>query len=407
MKILQINAVYGIGSTGAIVKDIHEISLKNGIDSYVAYSTSSVSPDNIHNGYCIGSVIGKKLHALLSRINGMQGYFSRYSTYKFLKHIKKLKPDIVQLHNLHSNYINLNMLLKFLAKENIKTIITLHDCWFYTGGCFHYTAAGCNRWLEECGNCPKKKLDTKAVFFDRSVKILRDRKKYLTAINNLTVVGVSNWIADEARRTFLKSKKIVTIHNGVDTNFFKPTPSDFRERYDLPDKFVILGLASKFLAPINKETFEAVLSSLHDDETLILLGCTDEQRKTLPEKIVPLPFIKDKDELVKIYSAADVFVNCTREESFSLANVEPQSCGTPVITYENTGAKETVDNHCGFTIVTGNTDKLIEKIKYIKQHGKSNLTVDCRNWVLSSFDKENNYKKYIDLYTRIYDDVWI
>lgn len=402
MKILQINAVYGVGSTGVIVKDIHKMSLNSGIDSYVAYSTTSDPIDDIHNGYCIGNVIGKKLHALFSRINGMQGYFSRYATCKLLKYIKNLNPDIVQLHNLHSNYINLNMLLKFLAKENIKTIITLHDCWFFTGGCFHYTAAGCNRWLKECGNCPKKKSDTKSTFLDRSAKILSDRKKYLTAINNLTVVGVSNWIADETRRTFLEDKEIVTIHNGVDTNFFKPTLSEFREKNGLTDKFVILGLASKFLAPINKEIFKCILSALKDDEALVLLGCTDEQQKTLPEKVIPLPFIKDKDELIKIYSAADVFVNCTREDTFPLANLEPQSCGTPVITFDATGAKETVDNCCGFSVEAGNVDKLIERIKDVKKLSKHALTADCRNWAISSFNKEDNYKKYIELYTEIY-----
>jgi len=398
MKLLQINAVYGVGSTGVIVRDIHELCLKEGMDAHVAYSTSPIPEAEISGGYAIGNSLGKKLHALFCRVNGMQSYFSRFSTYQLLKHIKKINPDIVQLHNLHSNYIHLNLLLKFLAKEQIKTVITLHDCWFYTGGCFHYTAEGCDRWLTACGDCPKKNKDTRAWLFDRSARILRDRKKYLSAIEDLTVVGVSDWIAGEARKTFLKDKRVVTVHNGVDTEVFKPTPSTLREKYGIKDKFVILGLASKFLSPVNQETFEKVSNSLTEDEVLLLLGCTEEQKTRLPQGVIPLPFIKDRTELCQMYSMADVFVNVTREDTFPTANLEPQACGTPVITYHNTGAGETVDNRCGFPVETGNAEELLARIRHVKQTGKPAFEEDCRKWAVSQFDKEKNYQKYIRIF---------
>lgn len=397
MKVLQINAVYGVGSTGVIVKDIHEMCLEHNIDSFVAYSSSDIPENEIKNGYKIGSTFGKKLHAFLCRINGMQGYFSRYSTKKLLRYIDGIKPDIVQLHNLHSNYINLNMLLKYLAKNNIKTIVTLHDCWFYTGGCFHYTAAGCDKWLKECGNCPKKKKDTPAFICDRSAKILKDRKKYFGLIKDLTVVGVSEWITNEAVKNVFKGRKAVTIHNGIDTEFFKPTPSDFRKKYGLDDKFVILGPASKWLSAVNEETYKTFVESLKEDEVLVLLGCTEDQLKSLPGKVIGLPFIKDKDELCKIYSAADVFINPTREESLSLINVEAQSCGTPVITFDNTGVKETVDGTSGFAVGNGCPNKIVEIMSGVR---KNNIVIsdDCRIWVKSDFEESINYKKYIQLY---------
>ncbi|MBQ4516639.1 MAG: glycosyltransferase [Clostridia bacterium] len=398
MKVLQINAVYGTGSTGVIMQDIHNLCLNEGIDSYAAYSHSPISKDDIVGGYAIGSTIGKKIHALFARLNGMQGYFSRFSTYRFLSYVKKLNPDIVQLHNLHSNYIHLNMLLKFLAKENKKTVIILHDCWFYTGGCFHYTSSGCDKWLKSCGNCPKKKSHINSHFLDRSAKVLKDRKKYLSAIKDLTVVGVSDWIAEEAKKTFLQSKCVLTIHNGVDMDVFKPTNSDFKEKAGIKNKFVILGLASKFLSPINKETFEKVTASLAEDEVLLLLGCEEEQMQNLPERVLPMPFVTDRDMLCKIYSAADVFVNCTREESLSLVNVEAQACGTPTITYCNTGAKETVDNICGFSVESGNADELIKKIQFVKEKGKNSLSDKCIEWVKMNFEKNKNYKSYLNIF---------
>ncbi len=398
MRVLHINAVYRDGSTGVIVEDLHNIAQSNDIESYVAYSTSTIPQCDIPNGYQIGNKFGKKLHALFCRINGMQGYFSRFATRKLLRYITKISPDIVHLHNLHSNYIHLNMLLKYLANNGIKTVVTLHDCWFYTGGCFHYTAAGCDKWQKECGNCPKKLQDTPAYLFERSAKILKERKKYFSAINDLTVVGVSNWITEEATKTVFKNSKALTIYNGIDTEIFKPTESDFRKKHNLENKFVILGPASKWLSQVNKETFDSVVSSLKVDESLVLLGCSQNKMGELPNKVIGLPFVKDKTELSKIYSAADVFVNPTREESLSLINIEAQACGTPVITYSNTGVKETVDNICGFSVKTGDFLELIDKIQYVKSIGKQSLVLDTQKRIVQNFDKNENYKNYINLY---------
>lgn len=405
MRVLQINAVYDVGSTGVITRDIHELCLKKGIDSYVAYSTSPRHRKDIANGYKIGTMFGKKLHALLCRVNGQQAYFSRIATRNLIRYIRKIKPDVVHLHNLHSNYLHLNMLLSFLEKEDVSTVITLHDCWFYTGGCFHYTNAGCDKWLKECGICPKKKQDTPAYLFDRSKKILADRKKYLCNIKKLTVVGVSQWITNEARRTFLEQKNCVTVYNGIDMDFYRPMASELRAQLGLSDKFVVLGMANKWLQPVNKEALNVVAKALGDDCVIVLVGCNDRHRASLPQNVLAMDYIRDRDLMRKVYSMADVFVNCTREDSLSLVNVEAQACGTPIITYRNTGAKETVDEQSGFTVETGNVRELVEKIRYVKGVGKSYLTEQCRQYVKNKFERDQNYNQIIDLYKKLYDKI--
>ncbi|MBR2024467.1 MAG: glycosyltransferase, partial [Clostridia bacterium] len=313
MKVVHINAVYRFGSTGMIVEDIHNLSLENGIDSYVVFSESSANKTDIVNGYKVDGKIGKKLHALLSRINGRQGYFSYFSTKKLIKHLEKINPDIVHLHNLHANYINLNMLLDYLGQNNVSTVITLHDCWLYTGGCYHYTGIGCYKWQNNCNGCPKKRTDLKSHLLDKASSNLNDRKKYFDKINDLVLVGVSNWISNEAKKSILKDKKHTAIYNGIDTSLFVNTPSDLREQYGLGDKFVILGLASKWLNPINKDGFDYVRNNLPKDCTFMLFGCKEEQIKTLPENVFGIGYVNDKKHLVKLYSMADVMINCSRE----------------------------------------------------------------------------------------------
>ena len=403
MRVLQINAVYDVGSTGVIVRDIHELCLSAGIESYVAYSTSPRACADIRNGYRIGGVFGKKLHAVLGRINGKQAYFSRYATAGLIRYIKKIKPDIVHLHNVHSNYLHLNKLLRFLEKTDITTVITLHDCWFYTGGCFHYTNVGCDRWLKECGNCPKKMTDTKAYLFDRSGQILADRKRYLGGLKRLAVVGVSKWLTDEAKRTFLGQKRCETIYNGIDVDFFKPTESDIKKRLGIEDRFVVLGMANKWLAPVNRDALEKVARELGEDSVLVIVG-GGVGRTDLPKNVLSLDYIRDRDELRRVYSMADVFANCTREDALSLVNVEAQSCGTPIVTYRNTGAKETVDEQSSFTVETGNVDEMLEKLRYIKKIGKAALNDQCRAFVKAHFERGNNYEKIISLYRELYSE---
>lgn len=404
MKVLHINAVYGVGSTGVIVEDIHKLSMKNGIESCVAYSTTPRDPEGIPFGFAIGKTLGKKAHALLCRINGKQAYFSRPETKKLLKYMDKVKPDIVHLHNLHSNYIHLNMLLDYLAKKDISTVITLHDCWFYTGGCFHYTNAKCDGWLKGCGNCPKKKADTPALFLDCSAKILKDRAKYFGAIGDLTVVGVSEWITNEGTRTFLKGRRALPIHNGINTEFFVDTPSSIKDKLGIQDKFVLLGMSNKWLLSINKEALNYFSANMPKDAVMVIVGCNEEQRASLPENVIGMDYIHDRETLRQVYSMADVFVNCTREESLSLVNVEAQCCGTPTVTYRNTGAQETVDNVNSFSVETENYQALFEKAMEIKANGKAKYSQGCRKFVVGKFDREENYKKYIELYKTVYSE---
>ncbi len=407
MKVLQINAVYGQGSTGTIVRDIENLCEQAGIECYVASPDKKVL--NAKHGYIIGNMIDHKLHALLSRIHGKQAYFSHIPTRNLIRWMDKIKPDIVHLHNLHSNYIHLNILLQYLAKKDIKTIITLHDCWFFTGGCFHYTAIGCYKWLVDCKNCPKKKQDTPSFFRKHSAKILADRKKKLLAIPHLYITDVSEWMSHEALKSFLRDTPNYIIRNGIDMQIFRPLHSDFRIRLGLENKYVILGPASKWLLPVNRDLLINFVGQMQTDEILLLFGvCTDKQMDYLDSlhfldgKVRTYGYTKNRKELAALYTMSDIFVNTTHEDSLSLINVEAQACGTPVVTFDQTGPKETVDNVNSFNVPVGDVEKLYKKIKLVRKSSKEVISRKCQMFVENKFDMHNNYQLYIKLYKYIY-----
>ena len=401
MRVLQINAVYAQRSTGIIVKDINDELIRRGYESHIAYAISNYHPKN---GYKIGNKLDYKIHALLTRLLGKQGYFSIISTRRFLRYIDRIKPDIVHLHNLHSNYINLNILLEYLEHESIHTVITLHDCWFFTGKCFHYQVAKCDRFKDSCGDCPLIKKDVPSWFFDPTAKVLSDKKKLFNNIKSLTVVGVSNWISNEAKQGIFKDKGVVTIHNGVDINIFRPTPSEMREKLGLKDEFVILGSADKWLNPLNRLVFNYILSNITPDMKIVIFGCNKEQLKQLPESVIGIGYITDRNEMAKLYSMADVFVNVTLEDSLPTVNIEAQACGTPVITYESGGSPETISERTGIVVPTGDKESLLMAILKIKDRGKAFYEQNCLDHVEKNFIVEDRYKEYVDLYNEIKDE---
>ena len=399
MRVVQINAIYGNKSTGTIVREIQSCCEANGFEAYVAYSIADRPDADVQRGYRIGNQLTAKWHAFISRVIGKQAYANCFTTWRFLRWLDAIKPDVVHLHNLHSNYIHLNMLLRYLAKHDIATIVTMHDCWYFTGGCMHYASVDCSRWKTGCGQCPKWR-QIPSYFFDCTQSVLKARKKYLSTIPRLTLVGVSEWIANEMKQSLVKNLNITFIHNGFDLDVFTLTSSNKRKELNIENKFVVLGPASKWLLPINEPTFNHFISRMSDDVVLVLFGCTETNDK-LPRNVLQIGYTKSPKEMAELYSIADVLVNCSREDTLSSLNLECQACGTPVVTYDATGSKETVDGKCGFAVSTGDAEALWEKVVEVKLMGKHTFSAQCRDWIETHFEKSRNYEKYIELYHNI------
>ncbi len=398
MKVLQINAVYRVGSTGRNVYELHTAMQKKGIESYIG---STHMDDTDKNCYQIGSPVDWKLHGLFSRISGLQGYFSARATKRFLKYIEEIKPDIVHLNNVHANYINLPILFNYLKKNDIATVITLHDCWFYTGKCTHYTVEGCDKWKTGCGNCPNVRKDNKSWFFDRTLKMWKDKKNWYEAIPRLAVIGVSNWIIDEAKCSILKTATVMErIYNWIDMDLFRQVKTEkLRDTFKLNGKFVILGVASKWDNRKGLDAFIELANKLEPDKVIILVGQLID--KVLPKNIIHINATNNLNELVKLYSLADVFLQLSLQESFGKVVAEALACGTPIITVDSTANRELVSEKCGIVLPTLDIEGIKKAIHEIQEKGKEYYSCECRLFAEKSFRSEKNIDEYISIYKQL------
>lgn len=402
MKVLQINAVNAVASTGTIVSDLSNALLNSGHNCIVAFSKGISNKTS--KEFVIGNNADTKLHGLLSRITGKQGYFSVKSTQNLLKFMDNYKPDVVVLHNLHGNYINFPLLLKYLANNDIATVAVLHDCWFYTGKCCHYTVEKCYKWKENCGKCPALKKHNKSWFFDRTYKMLSDKINLFGSIKRLAVVGVSDWVLNEAKSApvFKKAKIFKRIYNWLDTGVFAPAhkTTSLKEILGLADKRVILSVAYGWSVDKGIDTIIDISKLLRDDERILLVGDI-QQGIVLSDKIIHIPTTDSIDELTQYYSIADVFVQPSLEETFGKVTAEALACGTPVVCFNSTTTPELVDQDCGVVLDSFDAESMLMAARTIINEGKEKYFQACRNRAMSLFSKDKNIEEYFEVFDQL------
>ena len=356
MKVVQINAVCGYGSTGRICAEISEY-IKNDIENYILFGNGESKHFAAKR---LNSDFGVKIHGLLSRLTGKQGYFSIVHTNKIIKELEKIKPDIVHLHNMHGNYIHFNKLLNYLAKKDIATVITLHDCWFFTGKCTHYTVDKCYKWQTGCYNCPSLKKDNPSWFFDRTKKMWNDKKKHFEAIPRLGVIGTSQWVTDEAKKSFLVNAKIIKrIYNWIDTKVFNNQNINIKNNCSIPDNKFLILLISAFWSEETKKFKDAIeLSKKIDDDMHIIMVGKGMNDFDFPKNMTKITYVGDTEELASIYSSADVYVHLSYEDTFGKVIAEAMACGTPAIVYDSTGIPELIGENCGYVVPCGDINAI-------------------------------------------------
>ena len=348
MRILLINAVCGTGSTGKICAELAEKFEKEGNEVKIAYGRDGFVPEKYQKyAVRIGNDTDVKLHALKTRITDKHGLYSKKATKQFLKWAEEYSPDILWLHNIHGYYINYEMLFSWIkSRPQMQVKWTLHDCWSFTGHCPHFMVAKCDKWKSQCQKCPQTKRYPASYVFDNSRQNYIRKKAAFTGVKNMTVITPSKWLAELVKESYLKEYEVEVVYNTIDTSVFKPTESDFRTKNGLENKKIILGVASTWDKYKGLYDFYELRKLLDENYSIVLVGLNDTQLGELPGGIIGIKRTNSKEELAAIYTAADVFVNPTYEDTYPTVNLEAQACGTPVITYRTGGSPETlsIDN---------------------------------------------------------------
>lgn len=389
--LLQINVSANWGSTGKIAESIGLASIRHGWKSYIAYGRYCNSSQS--HLIKIGTKIDPYLHYVHQRIFDDEGLCSKNATHQLIKTIKDLGPDIVQLHNIHDHYLNYRLLFEYLNRTDIKVVWTFHDCWAFTGHCFHFVTKKCKRWKTQCYGCPLQHEYPKTLL-DHSDENFSLKKNLFTKNKNLTIVACSEWMAQFVRDSFLQDKPLYVIHNGVDLDIFKAKPNEKVQKI-----FKVLAVSNVWNKDKGIDDILTLRNLLPEDYTMTIVGLNEKQLKKLPLGIKGIQRTQNVQELVKLYSEAAVLINPTYADTFPTVNLEALACGTPVITYRTGGSPEAVDEKTGVVVEQGDVNGLVEAIYRMKEYHLS--SDDCRKRAEECFDKDKCFEKYVELYEKL------
>ena len=341
MKYLFINSVAGFGSTGRIAAEKCRELMAKGHECVIAYGRQKANCDDIAT-IQIGTPLDYRIHGIRNRILDDHGFGSKAATRAFLKQVEAYDPDVIWLHNIHGYYINIELLFSYLKESGKKVIWTLHDCWSFTGHCTHFDFVGCDRWKTGCHHCSQKGEYPASLLLDNSRNNYEKKKALFTGIPDLTLITPSYWLANLVKQSFLGEYPVEVVYNPINREIFKPTPSDFRQKYGLENKKIVLGVASVWSPRKGLEDFLSLAFMLDEEYRIVLVGLSDQQIASMPENILALSRTNSAKELAQIYTAADFFVNPTYEDTYPTVNLEARACGTRVISYDTCGCKETL-----------------------------------------------------------------
>ena len=339
MKILMINVVCGIRSTGRICADLATALEAQGHEVRIAYGRGIVPEQFRKYAIRVGTDFDNKMHGFRARLVDGCGFGSKSATENLIEWIKEYNPDVIHLHNIHGYYVNIEILFDYLRTCGKRVIWTLHDCWAFTVHAAYCEAAGCERWKEGCYNCPKK-FDYPKSLVDNSKNNWVRKKEILTSVQDLHIVTPSQWLANLVKHSYLSENKVSVIHNGVDTSVFRPVNSNIKKDLGIEGKKVILGVAALWEQRKGLYDFYRLSRELDDKFRIVLVGLSKKQMKKLPTGIIGIERTNSTKELASLYSASEVYFNPTYEDNYPTTNLEAIACGTPVITYDTGGSGE-------------------------------------------------------------------
>lgn len=402
MKVVEINVTCGHGSTGVIAVEIANLLKQKGHEAFIAYGQGT---SDFPNSFRIGTPRENKIHGLWNtRVLGEEGTGTKRGTRLLLNWLEEIQPDIVQIHNLHSNCLNYEMFFSYLKEKQIPVVWSFFDCWPFTGKCTHFVANGCRKWETECSNCPQLHSSGSITwFFDKTRKMYNLKKKWISGLKSLDVIVCSNWLKSEVQKSFLKEHEIHMIYNWIDMSKFSEIHDNSTyEKYGLDKSKQIIVSVSALWDDKNTRYTDALRLAeiLPSEYQLVLVGKKESQKELLPN-MKHIDFVAGTHELSKLYSVAIAFTGFSVEDTFGKVFAEAMLCGTPCVVFNSTACPEVVGD-TGYAVEPHNVEQMLEKLNEIVKNGKNFYSQRCKDLVTSRYCYEENVNKYIHIYEQIY-----
>lgn len=419
MRIAQINVVASL-STGRIAVQLCRLASQAGHKALLCHSRDH-APREIAS-FRIGSRMDMLLHAGLSRLTDRAGFYSRRATKRLIRQLEAYQPDLIHLHNLHGYYLHLPTLFTYLKRKDLPVVWTLHDSWAYTGHCAYYTTAlgapplqavrrrakqesvGCERWRGGCGQCVLKHAYPCSWGPDQSARNWKEKRELFTGVPHMVLTTPSEWLRDEVKQSFLKNYPVYVLPNGLDLSVFQPCQdaeymADVARFYGLErtgGRKLVLSVAAVWDERKGLADLIELSGRLGEAYCVAAVGLDENQLEALPRHtVLGVKRTANLNDLCALYTAADVYVSASHEETMGMTLVEALACGTQVICYDATAMPEILTPQVGEAVPLGDIDALADAVRRLCDEPKA--AGDCVARA-AEYESGKRFGAYIRLY---------
>ena len=403
MKVFQLNTFCGIKSTGRIAAEIALLLEEQGHVCRIGYGAEAPPVKWERFAYRVGGPIERKVHGAIRKFFDAEGYGSQLGTLRLIRELKRFQPDIIHLHNIHGCYLHFGILFRYLKKNRIPLIWTLHDCWPMTGHCAYFEYAKCFKWQAECGHCPQLLNYPPCYGLDGSKRNLRHKKALFSGLPAMSWVTPSNWLKTYVEESWLNQYPAQVIYNGVDLSVLAPADVEentkLRQKHRITAKHVVLAVAADWDGRKGLSYLLEAVKQWDEDYQLVVIGLSEAQINELPAGILGIAATKDVSELKAWYSLADCLANPTMEDNMPMVNLEALACGTPVVVFSTGGCPEVIDDTCGRVIPQGDAEALAKAVQDIAPL-KEQLSAGCRARA-KQLESRSCYLQYVQRYEEL------
>lgn len=404
MKVLQVNCMYKRGSTGKIVFDLHNKLLSTGCQDIVYYGRGKADGSVGVIKFCYE--IEAHIHHFFVKYFGALRYGGcRIPTNRVIKAVEEQNPDIVHIHCINCYCINIYRLLSYLGKIGIKTVITHHAEFLYTGNCPH--AYDCTKWQEKdgCHDCPNLEEATGTKVIDKShVSWLKMKNAFDTFQQDKCInVAVSPWVKSRVALSSIASRfNCLVINNGVDTDIFRYKNND-EIQFEGDFKTTVLHVTASFSLDHNDlkggwMLFE-LAKMMPDVRFVVVCMFNSVDKSTLPKNIQLWGAAKNREELASLYSKVNTTLILSKRETYSMVTAESLCCGTPVVGFKAGGPESIAIEEYSSFVEYGDLNAIQEAIVLLNnKHIEKSVVESAAYKRYSNTIMLNNY---INLYNSL------
>ena len=364
MRVLHINMSRRAGGASIAAFRHSEAMCKAGVLSEM------LTLDELLDGKHLKKLLYWADRWLRFKVNGLYGAFGSFgfmwSGFRLDRHPKVLAADVLYLHWIDDGLLSISSLERLLRLGK-PVYWFMHDMLPITGGC-HYSM-DCGKYRSGCSACPllKRKRLPDIVAWSFKKKLSR-----WSRYPNLDFIAPSDWLAGCASSSAIGvGRKVSVCPNLIDTQKFRPGDRQSARSYYFGDdvrKVVLFGAEAVSNPYKGWEYMLQCLSSLDTSEYVCLvLGQSDRiVRESIPVHAVFTGRLDSEDDIIRVHSAADVFVTPTLADNFPNVLLEAMACGLPCVGFDSGGVRDLIRHRqTGYLSVRCDASSLKEGIEWV------------------------------------------